>query len=181
MRKVLYIMGQLNDEDADWFARAGRRRKVPAGEVLIRQGHAIDSMYILLDGAMAVSLSGIGDVAKLSSGEMIGEMSFIDSRPPSASVRAETDCFVLDLPRDAIMDKLEDDVGFSARFYRAIATFLSDRLRGTVQRLGYHDDKGLDEDTEMEGELDMNILDNIHIAGARFDRMLKKLMGGAAD
>ncbi|MEO5373895.1 MAG: cyclic nucleotide-binding domain-containing protein [Alphaproteobacteria bacterium] len=176
MRKVLYIMGQLNDDDVDWFAKAGRRRKVKAGETLIQQGKAIDSMYILLEGEMAVSLTGIGDVAKLASGEIIGEMSLVDSRPPSASVRAVEDCFVLDLSRHAIFEKLEDDVGFSSRFYRAIATFLSDRLRGTVQRLGYHDDKGLDEDTELDGELDMNVLDNIHLAGARFDRMLKKLM-----
>lgn len=176
MRKVLYIMGQLNDDDVDWFAKAGKRRKVTAGETLIQQGKGIDSMYILLEGAMAVSLTGIGDVAKLASGEIIGEMSLVDSRPPSASVRAIEDCFILDLPRQAIFDKLEHDVGFSARFYRAIATFLSDRLRGTVQRLGYHDDKGLDEDIEMDGELDMNVLDNIHLAGARFDRMLKKMM-----
>lgn len=177
MRKVLYIMGQLSDEDVDWFAQVGRRRHVKRGETVITQGKAIDSMYILLEGTMAVSLSGIGDVAKLSSGEIIGEMSFIDSRPPSASVRAEEDCYVLALPRDEIMDKLALDVPFAARFYRAIATFLSDRLRGTVQRLGYNDQSGLDDDVELDGELDMNILDNVHLAGARFDRMIKMLMG----
>ena len=177
MRKVLYIMGQLSDEDVDWFASAGRRRKVKAGEMLITQGKAIDSMYILLEGAMIVSLKGIGDVAKLATGEVIGEMSLVDSRPPSASVRADGECFVLDLPREAIRDKLEEDIGFAARFYRAIATFLSDRLRGTVQRLGYHADKGLDEETEMDGELDMSVLDNVHVVGARSDRMLKKMMG----
>ncbi|CAK0764867.1 Cyclic nucleotide-binding protein [uncultured Gammaproteobacteria bacterium] len=177
MRKALYILGQLSDEDTDWFARAGIRRKIPAGQALVQQGTPLGSLYFLLDGTMVVSLPGIGDVSTLSSGEIIGEISFVDSRPPSASVRAGTDCFVLDLPREVILAKLDEDVRFSARFYRAIATFLSARLRGTEQRLGYRKENGLDEEMELDGELDMNVLDNIHVAGARFDRMLKKLMG----
>lgn len=178
MRKVLFILGQLSDEDVEWLATAGSRDRVAAGTALITEGKQIDSIYILLDGRMSVSLKGIGTVASLSSGEIMGEMSMIDSRPPSASVSADSDCLVLRLPRAVINERLAADVGFAARFYRAIATFLSDRLRGTVQRLGYGD-KGasLDEDMELEGELDLNVLDNVHLAGARFERMLKKLMG----
>jgi bacteriocin-type transport-associated protein len=178
MRKVLYILGQLSDDDVEWLSKSGRRDRVPAGTMLITEGKQIDSMFILLDGRMAVSLKGIGVVATLSSGEIMGEMSLIDARPPSASVSAESDCVVLAIPRQALNDKLAADVGFSSRFYKAIATFLSDRLRGTVQRLGYGD-KGasLDEDTELDGELDLNVLDNVHLAGARFERMLKTLLG----
>jgi bacteriocin-type transport-associated protein len=178
MRKVLYILGQLSDEDVEWLSKAGHRDRVPAGTALITEGKQIDSMFILLDGRMVVSLKGIGTVASLSSGEIMGEMSLIDSRPPSASVLAESDCVVLTIPRQILNDKLAADVAFSARFYKAIATFLSDRLRGTVQRLGYGD-KGasLDEDVELDGELDLNVLDNVHLAGGRFERMLKTLMG----
>jgi hypothetical protein len=57
--------------------------------------------------------------------------------------------------------------------------FLSDRLRGTVSRMGYGAGKKLQEDMEYADELDQNVLDNIYLAGARFDRMLKRLMTGA--
>lgn len=178
MRKVLFILGQLSDEDAEWLSRAGRRERVPAGTVLIRQGQPIDSMFILLSGQMSVVINGLGKVATLSSGEIMGEMSLVDARPPSASVTAEENCVVLVVERAAINRKLAEDVGFAARFYKAIATFLSDRLRGTVQHLGYGEDGvGLDEDVELDGELDLNVLDNVHLAGARFERMLKVLMG----
>lgn len=179
MRKVLYILGQLSDEDVDWLATAGQRRPVKAGEFLIRQGHPIDAMYILLDGQMAVSVDGIGEVARLSSGEIIGEMSLVDSRPPSASVAALVNSVVLSIGREPLSRHLDADIGFSARFYRAIATFLSDRLRSTVRRLGYGDGQGLDEDVEMDGELDEAVLDNVHLAGARFKRMLNRLHGGS--
>lgn len=178
MRKVLFILGQLSDEDVEWLSKTGSRDRVPAGKMLIEEGHAIDSMFILLDGKMAVSLKGIGTVATLSSGEIMGEMSLVDSRPPSASITAESDCLVLRISRTTLTARLESDIGFAARFYKAIATFLSDRLRGTVQRLGYGDTgASLDEDTELDGELDLNVLDNVHLAGARFERMLKTLLG----
>lgn len=180
MRKVLYILGQLSDDDVEWLATVGRRERIATGTALITEGNPIDSMFILLDGRMAVSIKDIGVIATLSSGEIMGEMSLIDSRPPSASVLAETDCVVLAIPRQVLLQKLETDVAFTARFYKAIATFLSDRLRGTVQRLGYGSKGELPEaDSEFEEELNINILNNLYLAGGRFDRMLKRLMGMA--
>jgi CRP/FNR family transcriptional regulator, cyclic AMP receptor protein len=178
MRKVLYILGQLSDGDVEWLADTGTRQQIPAGQVLIQEGSSIDSMFILLGGQMSASLAKFGEVARLGTGEIMGEMSLIDSRPPSASITAIENSVVLALSQDTIRDKLDSDVGFAARFYKAIAIFLSDRMRGTVQTMGYGDDgASLDDDVELEGELDLNVLDNVHLAGSRFDRMLKKLMG----
>jgi CRP/FNR family cyclic AMP-dependent transcriptional regulator len=178
MRKVLYILGQLSDDDVEWLSKAGKRLRPPPGTVLIKQGAKIDAMYVLLDGRVSVSLDKIGEVAILNTGEIVGEMSLVDARPPSATVTTIDSCLLLEISRQAIEEKLAKDVPFAARFYRAIATFLSDRLRGTVQRLGYGGEGGLDENVELEGELDLNVLDNVHLAGARFERMLKKMMGG---
>jgi hypothetical protein len=41
--------------------------------------------------------------------------------------------------------------------------------------MGYGDEA--DEDPADEDELDANVLDNVHLAGARFERLLQKLMG----
>lgn len=174
MRKVLFILGQLSDDDVEWLAKSGHRRKVPDGGVLIEEGKSLDALFILLDGHVDVSVKGVGTVASLSSGEIMGEISLIDSRPPSATVTAVGDCVVLSLARDLLNVKLAADSAFAARFYKAVATFLSDRLRGTVRRLGYGASTApSSEDEELEGELDMLVLDNIHLAGARFDRLLK--------
>jgi len=179
MRKVLFILGQLSDTDVEWMLSAGRKEKISAGSVLIVEGKPVDSVYLVLDGKLSVFVAAMGDreLAVLGSGEIVGEMSFVDSRPPSASVKALEETTLLSIPRSALALKLEKDVGFASRFYHALALFLSDRLRSTVSRLGFGRDTGLDEAAEYEDELDPLILDTVHLAGSRFDRILKRLMG----
>jgi hypothetical protein len=47
-------------------------------------------------------------------------------------------------------------------------------VRNTTQRLGYGSGP---EDRNARDELNEDLLDNVHLAGARFDRMLKRLAG----
>lgn len=183
MRKVLYILGQLDDRDVQWLAQAGIKRRVPAGHRLIEEGQPIASLYVVLEGHVAVTVRNVGAIAKLSAGEVVGEMSFVDSAPPSASVEALDGCVVLELARADLNAKLGADPLFAGRFYKAMALFLADRLRNTVHRLGYGDEARLDGDAVLEDELDDTILDSVSQAGDRFDRLLRtlsaaRLMGG---
>lgn len=179
MRKVLYILGELSDLDVDWMTRHGRKEQIIRGAVLIHEGKPVDALYIVLDGNFRVSITGRSDreLARLGAGEIVGEMSFVDARPPAATVTALEPSVVLAIPRRQLEIKIQEDAGFAARFYRALAVFLSDRLRSTVRRLGYGEAEPTPEEREAEGELDTNVLDSVHMAGARFDRMLKRLMG----
>ena len=179
MQKVLYILGQLSDDDIEWMIANGKRRQAQLGTVLIHEGKPIDALYIVLDGISSVSAGTRvrNEIAQLGAGEIVGEMSFVDARPPSATVAALQDSVVLSIDRSRLSAKLEQDTGFATRFYRAVAVFLSHRLRNTESRLlGYGTVQELDEDIEYEDELDLSVLDNLHLAGARFDRMLKRLM-----
>jgi CRP/FNR family transcriptional regulator, cyclic AMP receptor protein len=177
MRKVLYIFGLLTDADVGWMARSGVRRHVQDGEVLIAEGKPMDSVILLLDGELSVVTGDTGEISRLGVGEIVGEMSYVDSAPPSASVIARGSCLALFLDKAVLTDKLEADVAFACRFYKALAVLLADRLRGTVRRLGYGDQRGLIDDAILEDELDTRILDTISMAGARFQRMLGLLMG----
>ncbi len=172
MRKALFILGQLSDLDVEWMIEAGEKENVAARDVLIHQGEPIENLYLTLSGRFSITDEKIGgkELAQISSGELVGEMSFIDARPPSATVTAIEASSVLVLPRWAIKDKLEEDTGFASRFYYAIALFLSDRLRQTTGRLGYGNVEENDPD-----ELDANVMDNVWLAGNRFERIMKKL------
>lgn len=177
MRKVLFILGELSDLDVDWMTAHGTKRAVGSGTLLIEERAEIDAMYVVLDGRFSVWIGSRDrqELAQLGAGELLGEMSFIDSRPAVASVEALEDSIVLSIPRGDLERKLKEDSGFAARFYRALAVFLSSRLRSTVVGLGYGRPVLSGED---EGDdLDPMILDTLHLAGARFDRMLKRLMG----
>ncbi|MBD9650263.1 cyclic nucleotide-binding domain-containing protein (plasmid) [Ensifer sp. PDNC004] len=176
MRKVLYILGQLTDQDVEWLARAGERRLLPPGHLLINEGEAVPALFVLLTGELDVEIRGVGQVARLLPGEVVGEMSFIDRAPPSASVVTCGHVQVLSVSKAAIEAHIARDPAFGMRFYRALATFLSDRLRGTVRRLGYGSKSGSIAD-ETADELDDAVLEGVSLAGERFTRMMDVLKG----
>lgn len=174
MKKSLYILGQLSDRDVQWMISVGKKEKLKPGTSLIEQGKQTDKLYIVLEGEFVVMMGGKA-VARLGVGEIIGEMSFVDSRPPSATVNVSEEAVLFSILRSQLIDKLGEDIGMAARFYRAIAVFLADRLRTSNQSLGGKEGQVLDEDNEQEDELDLDVLDNVHLAGARFDEILKRM------
>ncbi|MBF0423258.1 MAG: cyclic nucleotide-binding domain-containing protein [Magnetococcales bacterium] len=177
MRKVLFIFGLLNDEDVEWMARVGSLKELGRGAVLIHQGTRLEQLFIVVSGHMQVTVKGLGSVAELGSGEMLGEMSFVDSAPTSATVTALDEVVYLQLEKKVLEARFVSDPGFAGRFFKALAVFLADRLRGTVQRMGYGKGGKLDSDEILEDELDETALDNVSIAGDRFDRMIRILAG----
>ncbi|MFN6487495.1 MULTISPECIES: cyclic nucleotide-binding domain-containing protein [unclassified Nostoc] len=199
LRDMLFVLGELNDSDIDWMIATGTRQKIAAHTVLIREGGPVDALYILLDGMMTVSISEdrrnplirafaamegtetqSREIARLSRGEIVGETPFIDTKLPPATVQAIADSLVLSIKRQQLAAKLQQDIGFASRFYRVIATLLSNRLHELLSRIVYGRrvySKGqpLDENIEYEDELDSIILDRMALAGTRFDWMLKRL------
>jgi CRP/FNR family cyclic AMP-dependent transcriptional regulator len=174
MRKVLYILGQFDDTDIDWLARQGRRQALPPGTMLIRQGDPTPDLYIVIDGVLDVTVTGVGSVARLQSGEIIGEMSFVDSAPPSASVAVVATAILLAINKEDIEARVVDDPLFGYRFYKALALFLADRLRNSQKPRGADGARPSLTDEEVGvDELDEKLLDTISIAGDRFDRLVK--------
>ena len=175
MRKVLYIFGLLTDADVEWIAHNGRRRVVHDREILIREGRPVESIILLLRGEFVISAQAAGEIARLG----VGEMSFVDSAPPAATVTAAGECLALFIDKETVGRKLDADAAFGCRFYRALAIFLADRLRGTVHRMGYGSasEQSLGSEAVAKDELHLTILDTVSQAGERFDRMLKTLMG----
>lgn len=173
MRKVLFIFGELTDGDVEWLAQAGERVHMDPGTLLIPLGARVDHLYIVLDGQLVVK-AGTGSVlARLESGEIVGEMSLVDPAPTTVSVEVLTPAMLFRIPHETLRKHLSTDFAFAARFYRAICVFLADRMRAAAQRLGYGEAQ-----PDAKGELNENVLDSVHLAGARFDRMLKKLAAG---
>ncbi len=174
MRKVLFFFGILDDEDLEWMLASGSRREAEKGEVLIRQGEIIDSLFLLVDGLCKV-VSGTAEIAQLKAGEIMGELCFVDSRPTSASVIAVEKSLLLALPRTLVAKRLGEDVGFAARFYRALAIFLADRLRSSNALLGYGQVGRIWESSGDPDEMDPDELEAVSVANVRFDRLQRQL------
>ncbi|RMH56966.1 MAG: cyclic nucleotide-binding protein [Candidatus Hydrogenedentota bacterium] len=199
MRKVLFILGLLTDQDVERLGRLGSIEKISAGATLIEAGRHPDKVYFILSGIFrvtrnaAVGTEGASEgavgsknvVAELRAGEVLGEMSFVQDAPPTETVTAVGEGEVLAIPREDLRAVLESDPAFASRFYQAIAAFLADRLRGTMNRLygrptetaGAGDDDSERGTILEEDELDPRVLDRVSRAGERFDRLLKKFRG----
>ena len=177
MRKVLFIFGELSDTDVDWLVKAGERVTLPAGQVLIPVGTRVDHLYIVLDGQLVIKAANGAFIAKLESGEIVGEMSLVDPAPTAVSVEVVVETLVFRVPDVKLRQKLAADSAFAARFYRSIAIFLADRLRATTRRMGYGTQEAA-ESAAARGELNENVMETMHLAGARFARMLQKMLAG---
>src|SRR5688572_12820746 len=180
MRKVLFIFGDLSDGDIEWLAVTGERKSFPKGSILIQEGEPIGEVYILLDGQLSVLVQASRNekIATLQTGEIVGELSFLDSRPPSATVAAATDSIVLAISCDKLRAKLERDTAFAAKFYRALGVFLADRLRNTMQGLGFG--KSLRVEDQAADEIDPAVLDSVSIAAKRFELLVERFKTASA-
>ena len=82
-------------------AHKPRIRTLAPGDVLAAQGDPGDSLYLVLDGVLAVSIDGapIGDVGP---GAVLGEHAILDGSPRTATLTATTAVRIAEAPADAI-------------------------------------------------------------------------------
>jgi small-conductance mechanosensitive channel/CRP-like cAMP-binding protein len=81
------------------------------GERVIEEGEDGDSMFILLHGYAQVSIAKNGStipVATLHSGDCFGEMSLLTGEKRSATVRAEGDCYVMEIGKNVMGEVIRE-------------------------------------------------------------------------
>lgn len=109
-------------------------KKIKAGDYLVREGDESNEMFFLTSGTMGVYKrkgNVENQIGTIYSGELVGEMSFLDNSPRSASVKAVSDCELTVIPHD----KLEKYLKEQPKWYRALVNTLLERLRKANSRV----------------------------------------------
>jgi len=136
---ALDIFQQLRQGDIQWILASSEVRTLSPNSVLVREDDPSEAIFFIADGLFEVyAFAGPTNrfkVGQLGPGEVIGEISWLDRKPISASVRAVETSAVMALSRALLERKLAEDLGFATRFFRGIATLTAGRLRKTTADL----------------------------------------------
>ena len=104
----------------------GAQDAIAANSVLVREDDPSEAIFFIADGLFEVYVfagpTTRFKVGQLGPGEVIGEISWLDRKPISASVRAVETSAVMALSTAMLERKLAEDPGFAARLFRGIAT-----------------------------------------------------------
>jgi CRP-like cAMP-binding protein len=98
-----------------------------ANDILMREGEASTSMYYLQKGSLNVTKKkGEKEVqiGIVTEGELVGEMSFIDNHPRSATVSAIDECTLIIVPREKFQQILDTN-----------PKWMISLLKGLIERL----------------------------------------------
>jgi small-conductance mechanosensitive channel/CRP-like cAMP-binding protein len=124
LSKVELFAG-LSGHELGTLAERMMRRFFRAGDIVIKEGAAGDSMFILFEGLTSVWVpdgkGGQMRVAQLGPGTFFGEMSLLTGEPRSATIKASTDSVTYEITKSAMAALLEIRPDVAATISRAVA------------------------------------------------------------
>ncbi len=123
---------ELQDWEAGVVAGLLEEIRLPAGEVLFRQGDPGDSVYLLVSGKVRIRMAGPGagerDVAQLAAGAIFGEIGLLLDTPRTATATVEEPAVLWRISQPAFQTGLRRVDTWTHKFVLAAAQVLARRL-----------------------------------------------------
>ncbi|UNK71485.1 DHA2 family efflux MFS transporter permease subunit [Microbacterium sp. H1-D42] len=126
------LFGRLPSDAQKRLRDGATPRTVRAGEWLLRQGEAAESMFVIVSGRAEVVIDD-EVVRELGPGALVGELALFTDGLRSASIRARRDCHVLEVSRDLLGRTIGEDPACLSALVTGLAGQLA-QARPTVTR-----------------------------------------------
>ena len=117
-----------------------KSRKYKAGEVIIHEGEDNRDLFILSDGVLQVSVKGEAKdivVSEIKSPEILGEISFLNGSPRTATVSAKTDVEIFILSYEAVQQELSD----IPTWFKMVLLAFTSRMKSCDAKIKEYDQK----------------------------------------
>lgn len=137
MNQTLSTVEKFNDADLEWIYQNGTDLHLNEHAEVMTAGQPVSSLMIVIEGMLEVLLpfgQREQQLAVLGPGEVIGDMTLLEDRPPSVTVKCRESTHLLVLPHSVLKTRFSEDPAFAGRFFEGLATKLSRRLRQASSR-----------------------------------------------
>jgi hypothetical protein len=131
------LFSDLQPGELEEVVEALQRHRVEAGWTVVREGDAGDSLFVVVSGALSVTMREDGqevELAILREGDFFGEVALLTGQPRSATVRTLLASELLEMKRHLY----EEVVARFPRVRDVMETFCRDRAGKTVEALRRH-------------------------------------------
>jgi CRP-like cAMP-binding protein len=125
----------LSIDDVADLQRAMTERSIAPGEVVLREGTDSDTLHLVWDGELAVSIESGVELGRCGGGSIVGEVSLLDCGPASATVTATRPTTLLSLDRSGLETLHRDSPRAATALLRALCATLARRVRTSSDEL----------------------------------------------
>jgi CRP/FNR family transcriptional regulator, cyclic AMP receptor protein len=127
LKKVPFFEG-LSPSQVKNVLEICHAKALPQGEALCTVGEASNRMFVVLKGTVSIGTANGSTLMTEEAITTIGETGALTGEPRSVTVKAMTDCNVLELNRVSLTDLLRDDASLASRVYRNVMMSLRRKL-----------------------------------------------------
>jgi len=110
-----------------------------AGQTLVREGDPADAVYVLIEGAVEVSVStqnGPIVVSTMGRNELIGEIAIFGDVPRTATVTATSRVDALKISKELVINIVRQNPDAAIELLRILATRLAHTTRQLIRTAG---------------------------------------------
>ena len=133
--KGLSFFNNMSDDDFNLLIDHAEIKKVPAGTLLLKEGEKSRDVYFLVNGRIEITMKAGTDeteevhIYRLKPGETVGEFSFIDGLPRSASALVDMESVILKFDYAKLHNLFEKNPRLGYIFIKKISRLLTNRIR----------------------------------------------------
>ena len=123
---------EMTDDELETLSKWVLVRPYKRDATLFVEGLPGEDLYIVIDGGVNITKKANGSDVQLASigpGEIVGEMSLIDSRPRSATGKTNADSTLAIITKKYFGEMLKSDPKIASKILMALVKIVSGRLR----------------------------------------------------